>query len=179
MATTEPLPGQESEVFVRTGQNTLQLTHFDRSDTDRGAIRNRAGNVLFFASADPFGRNPSHTCQLFLIGSTGDHLREITRFGPPGPPLPGASGCKPVNIAPWCQIEIAGPGTFDPAADVLTFDATCDPFGANPFGSQFFAVRGDGSGLRQLTNYRGRQVAPDGTVTVELPGPTEFRGRIN
>jgi hypothetical protein len=177
-ATTEPQPGNVSEVFVEAGKNTLQLTSFGRSDTDRGAIRNRAGDVFFFASADPFGRNPSHTCQLFLIGSTGDHLRQITRFGLPGPPLAGASGCNLVDFAPWCEIEIAGPATFDPTADVLTFDTTCNPFGTNPFGSQFFAVRGDGSGLRQLTNYRGMQVEPDGTVTVELPGPTEFPGRI-
>jgi hypothetical protein len=177
MTTTEPLPGQVAEVFVRSGKNILQLTNFDRSDTDRGAIRNRAGNVLFFASADPFGRNPSHTCQLFLIGPTGDHLRQITRFGPPGPQLPGANGCNLPSTS-WCSIEVEGPATFDPTADVLTFDTTCDPFGTNAFGSQFFAVHGDGSGLRQLTNYRGRQVAPDGSVTVELPGPTEFPGRI-
>jgi hypothetical protein len=178
MATTEPLPGQVSEVFVQRGKDILQLTNFGRSDTNRGAIRNRAGNVFFFASADPFGRNPSHTCQLFLIGSTGAHLRQITRFGLPGPPLAGASGCTLVVAPPWCEIEIEGPATFDPTADVLTFDTTCDPFGTNPFGSQFFAVRGDGSGLRQLTNYRGMQVEPDGTVTVELPGPAQFPGRI-
>jgi hypothetical protein len=179
MATTEPLPGYVSEVFVEAGKNILQLTSFGRSDTDRGAIRNRAGNVFFFASADPFGRNPSHTCQLFLIGSSGNHLRQITSFGLPGPPVAGASGCTlPATPPTRCSIEIEGPATFDATADVLTFDTTCDPFGTNPIGSQFFAVRGDGSGLRQLTNYRGMQVEPDGTVTVELPGPTEFPGRI-
>jgi hypothetical protein len=179
MATTEPLPGRVSEIFALGSGTILQLTNFGRSDTARGAIRNRAGDVFFFASADPLNRNPSRVCQLFLIGALGDHLRQITRFGLPGQPVAGVSSCILQAPPLSCGIELSGPATFDPTADVLTFDTTCDPFGTKSFGSQFFAVRGDGSGLRQLTNYRGMQVAPDGTVTVELPGPAAFPGRIN
>jgi hypothetical protein len=159
---TDPVFGTASEIFTLTHGDVLQLTNFGRSDTSRGATRNRTGEVLFFASADPLGRNPSHTCQLFLIGSLGEHLRQITRFGPPGLPRAGATGCM-LPAAPFsCVSEIGGPMTFDPTTDQLTFDSSCDPFGTNPFGTQFFAVRGNGSGLRQLTNYRGMQLAPTG-----------------
>lgn len=54
------------------------------------------------------------------------------------------------------------------------FSASCDPVGANPFGDQIFAMRPDGTGLRQLTNARGMTTDPDGTVHVELAGPFAY-----
>jgi hypothetical protein len=176
--TTEPSPGSVFEIFAQAGgilargaeNELLQLTNFGRSDT-RSAVLNRNGHDAFFlASADPLAKNPSQICQLFSIGFLGDDLRQITRFGlPRTPSFATGSGC----LGAQCQIALAIEPAFDPAADVLTFDASCNPpSGTNPSGAQFFAVRGDGSGLRQLTNYRGMQVAPDGTVTVELPGPS-------
>jgi len=39
---------------------------------------------------------------------------------------------------------------------------------------QLHAIRPDGSGLRQLTTYRGVTCDADGTVSVELPGPIAY-----
>ena len=52
------------------------------------------------------------------------------------------------------------------------FPSACDPFGTNPgIGVQIFAIRPDGSGLRQLTKLRGLFTDADGAVHDELPGP--------
>ncbi len=56
----------------------------------------------------------------------------------------------------------------------MLFQSSCDPVGANPFGAQVFAMRPDGTGLRQLTNARGTTTDPDGTVHVELSGPAAY-----
>jgi hypothetical protein len=56
------------------------------------------------------------------------------------------------------------------------FASSCDPFGQNLVGGQVFAMHPDGSGLRQVTHYRGMQTGSDGTLTVELPGPIAFSG---
>jgi hypothetical protein len=66
----------------------------------------------------------------------------------------------------------------DPVTGSIVFEWQCDPFGLNPTGEQIFAMRVDGSGLRQLTNYAGRRDEPDG-FSVELPGPTVYSGRDN
>ena len=51
------------------------------------------------------------------------------------------------------------------------FYSSCDPFGANPYGDQLFAIRVDGTHLRQLTHARGLVREPDGTVSSENIGP--------
>jgi len=56
-----------------------------------------------------------------------------------------------------------------PTGSVL-FGSNCDPLGRNPFGDQLFAMRPDGTGPRQLTAARGREMLPDGTLRVELVG---------
>jgi hypothetical protein len=56
----------------------------------------------------------------------------------------------------------------------VLFSSSCDPVGGNPFGNQLFAMRPDGTGLRQLTNAGGMTTDPDGTVHVELPGPVVY-----
>jgi hypothetical protein len=56
----------------------------------------------------------------------------------------------------------------------VVFESTCDPFHANPFGGQLFAMRPDGSGLRQLTDASGMTTNPDGSIRVELPGPYAY-----
>src|SRR5262249_1243290 len=56
----------------------------------------------------------------------------------------------------------------------LVFGSSCDPLGRNRFGSQIFAMRPDGSGLRQLTATRGRTIDADGTLHVEIPGPLAY-----
>ena len=63
---------------------------------------------------------------------------------------------------------------LDPITGTVLFASSCDPVGGNPFGEQLFAMRPDGTGLRQLTNARGMTTDPDGTVHVELPGPVAY-----
>jgi len=65
-------------------------------------------------------------------------------------------------------------GRQDPETGTIVFDSSCDPFGVSPVSQQLYAMRPDGSGLRQLTAYRGMVEEPDGTVTVELPGPVAY-----
>ncbi len=43
---------------------------------------------------------------------------------------------------------------------------------------QVYAVRPDGSGFRQLTNYRGMTIDADGVVSVELPGPIVYQAPL-
>ena len=62
----------------------------------------------------------------------------------------------------------------DRITGTVLFASSCDPVGGNPFGDQLFAMRPDGTGLRQLTNARGMTTDPDGTVHVELPGPEVY-----
>ena len=62
----------------------------------------------------------------------------------------------------------------DPVTKTIVFDSSCDPLDGNPFGDQLFAMRPDGSGLRQLTDAAGFTQNPDGSFRVELPGPFAY-----
>jgi hypothetical protein len=46
--------------------------------------------------------------------------------------------------------------------------------GSNPSGGQLFAMRPDGSHVRQLTHARGLVTEEDGAVITELPGPFRY-----
>ena len=65
----------------------------------------------------------------------------------------------------------------DPATGEVIFYSSCDPLGANAFGAQLFAMRPDGTKLRQLTATRGRTIDPGGVVSTELPGPWAYSAR--
>ena len=65
----------------------------------------------------------------------------------------------------------------DPITETVLFQSSCDPVGANPFGDQLFAMRPDGTGLRQLTSARGMETSPDGSVHVEMIGPVGYSMR--
>jgi len=78
-------------------------------------------------------------------------------------------GCGIVNIST----------AADRFSGTLLFSSSCDPVGANPFGSQIFAMRPDGTGLRQLTNARGMTTDSDGSIRVELAGPFAYSGRAH
>ena len=65
----------------------------------------------------------------------------------------------------------------DPVTRTLVFYSSCDPLGTNPFGGQLFAMRPDGSGLRQLTDTPGLVIEADGTVDTTLPGPFWYSGQ--
>jgi hypothetical protein len=171
---TGPYPGNALELFLIEGDQMLQLTRFGRSDTGLTAIRSRSGGrILFAASADPFHKNKTNTCQFFSIDALGGGLRQLTTFDS-GAPSP--NGCQGLILPPICGMTPDSPLSLDVAGRTLMFQSSCDPFGQNLVGAQIFAMRPDGSGLHQVTHYRGLQTASDGTVSVELPGPIGFSG---
>jgi hypothetical protein len=161
------------EVFLLERHEILQLTAFNRDDTGPGGEGGRGviigGRVLFEASANPFGENPGQVCQLFSISTHGDELRQLTHLPWDGQPY--GIGC--ISRPPSCGIWPLST-TADHISGAVLFSASCDPVGANPFGEQIFAMRPDGSGLRQLTNAGGMTTDPDGTVHVEVPTPFAY-----
>jgi hypothetical protein len=159
------------EVFVAEGDNLLQLTNFRRSDTST-PIRGRDGQRVFFvASADPLRMNPTTNCQIFSVDRNGAGLEQLTTFTQGGV---SHNGCF-FGIPPGCAVAFLGQ---DVGTETLVMYSSCDPLGANPYGSQIFALRPDGSGLRQLTQLRGLEVSDaEDMVTVELPGPFAFSVR--
>jgi hypothetical protein len=170
-------PGQFArEAFLVDGKQLLQLTNFHRSDTFPGGLGGAGlfvrGRVLFLATANDTGENPHELCQLFSVDRVGtsSSLRQLTHLPFDGRPS-SSFGC--IYEQPGCGIE-----TLSTAADGVTgtvlFSSSCDPVGANPFGAQIFAMRPNGTGLRQLTNARGMTTDPDGTIRVELPGPFAY-----
>ena len=162
-----PVPGREgvTELFLFDGKNLLQLTNFGRNDVAGGFIAR--GRVLFEASANPNGENPAEVCQFFSVNERGSDLRQLTHLPSDGRP---SNGCN-IGFEKQCSITYA---SLNPSTGTVLFGSSCDPMGGNPFGEQVFAMRPDGSGLRQLTATRGTTTDPDGTVHVEMPGPVAF-----
>jgi hypothetical protein len=155
-----------AEVFVRDGDNLLQLTNFHRVDTGsvaRFLSRDRR-RVLFAASVDHLGTNPTENCQFFSIEKTGRNLRQITHFQQGGH---SSLGCSPAGPPPGCAF---GDVTQDPTG-AIRFTSSCDPFGTNANGSELFVMNEDGTDLRQLTDTEGMVTGADGSITVELVGP--------
>lgn len=157
------------ELFLLDGKNLLQLTNFRRTDTGFGGkvLDRRAGRAFFSASPDVFGTNPSQNCQLFSIDVLGGRLRQLTHFREAERSLRGCFHSEP----PGCSI---GPVYQDAVTRTLVFYSSCDAFGTNTYGGQVFAMRPDGTGLRQLTATRGFTTEADGTFAVELPGPVTY-----
>jgi hypothetical protein len=169
---TTPFP--VVEVFLQRGKNLLQLTNFHANDTIAAFLSAR--RAFFIASADPVGENPYENCQMFSTDTHGGGLRQVTHFNPGKfVDLPGCSG--PEAGPPGCSI---GNGYYrviveDPVTKAVVFNSSCNPFGANPtFGDQLFAMRPDGSGLRQLTDAPGFTTGADGSFRVELSGPFAY-----
>jgi hypothetical protein len=162
------------EVFLVDGKNLVQLTSFGRWDTGFGHDALARGRVFFAASADPFGENRDELCQLFSINERGGGLRQLTHLPSDSRAssrvslgcitLPGVELACGIDVPDWNSIAP------DPVTGSVLFGSSCDPVGRNPFGDQLFAMRRDGTGLRQLTAARGREMLPDGTLRVELIG---------
>lgn len=157
--------------FFDEEQNLLQLTNFRRQDTLSVLLDIGGETVFYLASADPLGTNPSRNCQLFAVPTIGGTPRQLTDFGE----APQSTfGCL-FSPLPGCAIG----GMFqDPDTGTLVFHSSCDPLGTNPFGDAIFAMRPDGSGLRQLTFTRGL-VDENGIQIVEVPGPSGYRVAAN
>ena len=172
---TEPFIGPRQELVIQKNARVLQLTSFGRADTGAGVLSGTGGRIFFTASADPFGLNASHTCQVFSIDQLGGDLRQVTRWQSP---IPVTGGCF-FSESPACNTAVSNSQIIDPVTDTLILDSSCDPFGIGFNGSQIYAMRTNGSGLRQLTSYRGMVTEPDGAVSVELPGPWDYSGLKN
>jgi hypothetical protein len=160
-----PDSDRAGELFAIAGEETLQLTNFKRRET-LPAFQAADGRVVFVASANPpeINKNPYNNCQYFSIDALGGDLQQLTSFDPGQPASQPA--CFP-GPSPGCNVtQIA----YESTTDVALFESSCDPLGTNPAGEQAFAMRADGSGLRQLTFARGVVTEADGTVSVELAG---------
>jgi hypothetical protein len=134
--------------------------------------------VLFLASADPLGMNPAHACEFFSVDPLGRDLQQVTHFGASIPEGCNCSFCVCADGAlcepPLCA---SGGGDIDRGTGTLIFGSSCDRFGTNPYGDQAFAMRPDGTGLRQLTRVRGFRESADGALAVELAGPWAIAAR--
>jgi hypothetical protein len=170
-----PVPGYEMshEVFaIDRDDNILQLTTFGRYDTWHPMVSADGERVLFSASADPLGTNPTNNCQIFSIHPTGADLRQLTHFQEVPDGL-HAIGCSFGPLPLGCGAYFLG---RDLQTDTVLFNSWCDPFGTNPNGNQLFAMRADGTGLRQLTTARGYTQDASGVLTVEAPFPFAWPG---
>jgi len=154
------------EVFVTDGHNLLQLTNFGRIDTFFATVSADGQRVFFSASADPLGTNPTENCQVFSIDRNGGDLRQLTDFQEA--PEHSSTGCLYGRPPSGCGAFVV---SRDLQSDALVFYSSCDPFGTNPYGSQVFVMRQDGTGLRQITETQGYSTDASGAVTVELPFP--------
>ena len=188
-AMTVPVPGQTpvnggttvQEIFVAEPASTvylpegrvLQLTNYGRSDTTSARVAIDGQHVFHKATADPLGTNPSKQCQFFSTDRLGGDLRQLTSFAVVG----GRSrNCEEYG-SPGCTV-LAWP-LVDRRTGSLAFDSNCDPLVNNPGdGDQLFAMRPDGSGLRQLTDTQGIIDHPDRSIDVELPGPFYVPSRL-
>ena len=140
----------------------LQLTNFGRSDTYSPGLSIDWQRVLFHASDDPLGTNPSKQCQIFSIDRLGSDVRQLTFFD-------AADGqrrnCED-SASPGCTLARRG---IDMITGSQLFNSTCDPVGRNPTGAdQWFAIRPDGSGLVQLIETQGIVGHADGSIDVEM-----------
>lgn len=152
------------EVFAISGDDVLQLTTFERFDTDAPTL-SADGQRVFFAASPPLATNPTEDCQIWSIDRNGGDLRQLTQLheGPHS-----TAGCVLLGPPPLgCTAHFVG---RDTQTDDLVFISGCDPVGANPYGLQVFAIHQDGAGLRQLTNTQGYRHS-GGTVNLELPYP--------
>jgi hypothetical protein len=121
--------------------------------------------------------NPDGNCQLFSVDVHGGVPRQITHLDP-GSPVQGR-GCFLTTGIGYGGFRAV---TQDPMTGTIVFDTTLDALKLDPsvpFGrvDRIFAIRPDGTGLRQLTE------APTGThfpntvgVSVEQPGPYAYSG---
>jgi hypothetical protein len=123
---------------------------------------------LFPAALGDAGRIGRGVVSCSPVDTFGAHLRQVTRFREGEH---SANGCG-LGPPPGCTIRDAAQ---DPVTRSVVFYSICDPFGTNPYGAQVFAMRPDGTRLRQLTATRGR-VEEAGAVSVELPGPIAYSG---
>jgi Tol biopolymer transport system component len=132
-------PDHAPEIFVINSDGTglRQLTSADSyvdpwNWSTEASITADGSQVVFCSAADLTGSNPDHFPELYVAASDGTSLRQITT----------GAGAKH-----WAGVTCSADGS------VIAFNSRQDPTGANPDGSlELFVVRGDGTGLEQLTS---------------------------
>ena len=168
------------EVFLIDGDFLLQLTNFRRSDIVGVALTADGQRVIFAASAnlptrrngtDLVPRNPTGNCQIFSVDRNGGDLRQLTDFRETDHSTIGCYYHSGLGCA-------AAFFDIDPVTGTLVFDSNCDPFGRNRYGGQIFAMRPDGTGLRQITAARGLIVTLGTSETLELVGPHAYSAPV-
>jgi hypothetical protein len=157
-----------TELFLSDGKNLTQLTNFGRAETGIPGGLIARGRVFFVASGDALGENPAEICQVFSINTRGGDLLQLTHLPSDGRRKSGCIGGQDAA----CTVDLGI--RLDQVTGTVVFGSSCDPVGGNPFGDQLFAMRPDGSGLRQLTAARGREMLPDGTLRFEIVGPFAY-----
>jgi hypothetical protein len=174
-----------TEVFLEGGKKLLQLTKFGRVDTFAGFVDATRGRAFFLSSADPLKTNPHESCQIFSIDTVGRGLRQITHFDLgyfvhlPGCFL-SAGGVGYGYYRTISQDAVTKAVIFNTAQDPLHLGARrADPTVYGYSDDQIFAVRPDGTGLRQLTDAAGFTTGPDGSIRVELPGPFAYPAALH
>jgi hypothetical protein len=102
--------------------------------------------------------------------------RQITHLDP-GFRVPAPACFLPTGIGYGLYRSVAQ----DPVTGTIVFDSTLDVLKLRPGTSavyrgldQIFAIRPDGNGLRQLTEAAGVTTNPDGSFSVEVPGPYAY-----
>src|SRR5262249_44087985 len=162
-------------IFVIDGSNNvLQLTNFRRAETVNPTLTADGQRIIFAASADhpSLHTNPTEDCQIFSIDRTGGDLRQLTHFhAGEGPRSMGA--CVIPEPPRGCGVVYM---SRDTRSDALVFYSACDPFDANPYGAQLFAMRTDGTGLTQLTTTQGLSRDLSGGFRVEQVFPFAYPG---
>ncbi|GAB4222802.1 MAG: hypothetical protein Kow0062_21520 [Acidobacteriota bacterium] len=132
----------ELYVAAADGSSVTQLTRDDSpvAGSVLGLALSGEGNrVAFVANTDPLGLNPQHERQLFVIGTDGTGLAQLTTFG--------AAGFGAVSIS-------------DDGSRIV-FASDADPLGLNADRTdEIFTILADGSGLAQLTASDGDSAAP-------------------
>ncbi|MGH7894600.1 MAG: hypothetical protein ACREQL_08020 [Candidatus Binatia bacterium] len=160
-----------AEIFLVDGKRVLQLTDWGYPDTGTDATLD-FGRAVFSSSADPLGENPAGVCQFFSVNLLGSGVRQLTHFPDDGR---AKLGCLRIDAGSSCRISAL---YEDPRTGAVPFVSSCDPLGRNPNGEQLFAMRRDGSGLRQITAFRGVEEPSPGVVQVEMAGSVAFSALI-
>jgi len=154
------------EVFAISGDDVLQLTDFERWDTDAPTV-SADGQRVFFAASPPSATNPTEDCQIWSIDRLGGDLRQLTHLHEGEH---STAGCDLTGPPPdGCTAHFL---SRDAQTDDLVFISNCNPLGTNRYGAQIFAVHQDGTGLCQLTKTQGYSSdEAGGSVSVESPYP--------
>jgi Tol biopolymer transport system component len=145
--------GQELFAATATGTDHRQLSDSLRGDSTDPEMTPDGSRVVFVSDADPLGEPGENLPQLYRIAPDGSDLTRVTEFQDGDTEQPSVT-----DDGQW-----------------IVFSHSGDPLGTNGNGGyQIFAVRADGSELRQLTDPTPGTTAPsemprvagDGSVVV-------------